>query len=220
MQVVFFILVVEGLTTKNYYLKGDMSVAGLPTTAEAELEILKVFDRLSIRPNEMLPFRSIYSNWDHQKFRAKDLYNAIESLLDADMIYLKENGHPNVIFLTEKGYNFIQSSVNEKQITSMAVPSSIHVSGQNARININSTDNSYNTILVNETIFDEIISTLDALPNQPGKETVLSAAQGLKEHAGKPSFSDKYKSFITSVSEHVSILSAIAPFLGKLAAML
>ncbi len=194
-------------------------MAKLPTAAEAEQEVLKVFDKFGVRPNEVLMLRSLLSNWDHTRFRMQDLQDALQSLADAGAIYMKANGPAGSFFLTEKGYDLVPSRVPSKS-ANPAAPSSIHVSGSNARVNINSTDNSVNVIQINETVLNDVIATLAALPDQPGKEPALSAAQELKAHAGKSSFAEKYKDFMSSVSDHVSILLAIAPYLGPLAAMI
>lgn len=195
-------------------------MAVLPTPAEAEQEVLKVFDKFGVRPDEMLMLRSLLSNWDHTRFRMQDLQDALQSLADSGSIYVKQNGPAGSYFLTKEGYARTPSRATIPPGVPTAIPSTIHVSGHNARVNINSTDNSVNVIQINETVLNEVVSTLAALPDQPGKDAALSAAQQLKAHAGKPSFAEKYKDFMSSVSDHVSILSAIAPYLGSLAAML
>ncbi|WP_139351311.1 hypothetical protein [Rhodanobacter sp. B05] len=196
-------------------------MADLPTTEEAEQEVLKVFDKFGVRPDEMLMLRSLLASWNHNRFRMQDLQDALQSLADSGAIYVKENSPSGSFFLTKEGYARIPSRAPASaSIPSASIPAAITISGHNARININSTDNSVNVIQVNETVLDDVISALASLPDQPGREVAVAAAKDLKTHAGKPSFAGKYKDFMSSVSDHVSIISAIAPYLGALAHML
>ena len=200
-------------------------MAEFPTTEEAEQEVLKVFDKFGVRPDEMLMLRSLLASWNHNRFRMQDLQDALQSLVDSGAIYVKQNGPAGSFFLTKDGYARIPSHLPRSESVpstprSESVPAVINVSGPGARVNINSTDNSFNVIHINDAVFNEVISALMSLPEQPGKEAAVLAARDLKAHAGKSSFSQKYKDFMSSVSDHVSILSAIAPYLGAIADML
>lgn len=97
----------------------------------------------------------------------------------------------------------------------------IHISnvGGNARVNIQSTDNSINKTDLNfSATFDPIknaIEKADIIEEE--KATMLESLGKLEGSAGSEAFTDRYKEFVSTCANHTTIL---APFIPALALLL
>ena len=87
-----------------------------------------------------------------------------------------------------------------------------NIQNDSGRINIHSTDNSVNISLSanDEKLFETLIQLAEALPN---KKEVIQAVKDMKQEAGKPSFVEKYNTFIQSVANHITIFALFIPAL-------
>lgn len=102
-----------------------------------------------------------------------------------------------------------------------SVPQNItfNVSGTNARINIQSSDNSNN--IVQSTVpevFEQLRdATQSGITDQLVRERILKAIDIMDSAYDQPTFTDKYRDFIALVSNHITVY---APFLTALAGLL
>ncbi|WP_276971539.1 hypothetical protein [Tatumella ptyseos] len=73
------------------------------------------------------------------------------------------------------------------------------------------------------TLFDNLESTIKDKKvgvSQDKIDSLIQEVQEMRKNYGTPSFKEKYTSFMSSVSDHVTILAALAPLIPSLTAML
>jgi hypothetical protein len=94
----------------------------------------------------------------------------------------------------------------------------INVSGHNSRVNLSSVDNSVNTVGVDaKQIFNQIREAIQQGITGEQQAHVLSKLKELEEAVAKPTFTERYASFMQLVANHATVL---APFLPALASLL
>lgn len=92
----------------------------------------------------------------------------------------------------------------------------IQVTGPNARVNLNSTDNSVNTVL-QESVFGELRSAIEAgVSNLAERERLTEALGQFERSKTKGDKLDAYQRLIAAGANHMTILS---PFLGALSGL-
>ena len=196
-------------------------MATMPTLEDVESEILRIFSKGNVRPGEMLLAQSFIANLDHSRFRAQDLTDGFNSLLEKGAIELKADKSPYAIFLTQSGFDRMPSNApHDSTVVTPAntTPSpTYNVSGLGARVYVGSTDHSVNSFNINSALLDKVVSDLEALPDHAGKEEAVKAARELKEHQGKSTFGEKYRSFLSTISKSVTVFQKVAPYLGDIA---
>ncbi len=97
-------------------------------------------------------------------------------------------------------------------------PLTINVSGQNARFNVASIDNSINTASSSDvTVFEQVRKAIaEQIPG--GENTApLAKLHELEKAVNTPSYAARYKEFMQTAADHVTVL---APFLAALASFL
>lgn len=196
-------------------------MASLPTIADVEKEILRIFSRHNVRANEMLMVQSLIASWDHQRFHLSDMGPGLQSLADKGAIELKDGGSSYALFLTDTGYQMMPQPGSHLSATAPSAPIfqgpvTFNVSGNNARVNVGSADNSTNTVNLGQALLDKLITDLESLPDQAGKAQAIEAAKELKAHAGKATWGEKYQRFIDSASKTADVFKKIGPYMGDL----
>lgn len=94
----------------------------------------------------------------------------------------------------------------------------IHVSGDNTRVNINSVDRSTNIVnTINMNRFNEIEDALRQIQDERTRTECLNSLNDLKESVGTTSFVEKYRHFIATAADHMTLIS---PFIGYLSSLL
>ena len=91
----------------------------------------------------------------------------------------------------------------------------ITVVNEGGRVNINSTDNSMNIQISNDTerLFDELKKALEGTND----DRLLASVEELKNSVGKPVYAEKYSRFIQGAANHMTL---IAPFLPAISVFL
>lgn len=108
-----------------------------------------------------------------------------------------------------------EGSINKEQYKSTTIINNIN--STHAKVNINSTDNSNNTITQNdEKLFDKIINALDSISEINIREQAIKLANEMKANVGKPTFKEKYQNFISTLTNYVTIISPFLPALTSL----
>lgn len=98
-----------------------------------------------------------------------------------------------------------------------SVGTSVHFSGPNARLNLNSTDSSVNTV-VEGSVLGDLRSAIALGVSDPAQKSVLlEAVDGLAAATDKTEKIGAYQRLIASAADHMTVL---APFLPALAALL
>ncbi|MGE7673778.1 hypothetical protein ACQKMV_09405 [Lysinibacillus sp. NPDC094403] len=95
-----------------------------------------------------------------------------------------------------------------------------HFYGANSRVNIGSTDNSSNIVNINqENIFDELRAVINKnISSESDLMILLGLVDSMEETKGTPSFIEKYKSFMESAANHMSVFSPLLPALAQVLA--
>jgi len=106
-------------------------------------------------------------------------------------------------------------------------PHSVHVSGINARVNINSTDNSINVLPGGDvrTLFGQIRQSVSASASTDNVDAaarvelnrIMEKLDALEQAVGTPGYLPRYQELMQLAANHVTV---IAPFLGPLADMI
>jgi hypothetical protein len=95
-------------------------------------------------------------------------------------------------------------------------PLTINVSGQNARLNVASFDNSSNTATsVDTAIFQNIQNAIKTSITNESQELLLQKLDELQAAVSSPTYSTKYKEFIQLAANHMSILAPFLPILSS-----
>lgn len=100
----------------------------------------------------------------------------------------------------------------------IASPLTVHVIGQNARFNLGSVDNSSNVITSNQVaVFEDARKTITESINGDAKNALIAKLEELQKAANTPSYAARYREFIQTAADHVTVLG---PVLTALAAFL
>jgi hypothetical protein len=91
--------------------------------------------------------------------------------------------------------------------------------GTHARVNIQSQDSSINiSHQVTENVFADMRQVIQThIENEEERTVILNKLSEMEEAKGSPNFTDKYREFISSAANHMSVL---APFIPALSQML
>lgn len=97
-------------------------------------------------------------------------------------------------------------------------PLTINVSGANSRLNVASVDNSVNTVnSTNITVFRDIRKVIADQLDSHDRTSLQNRLDELEAAVNTPSYATKYKEFMQTAANHVTVL---APFLPALASFL
>jgi hypothetical protein len=147
----------------------------------------------------------------------------------------------NVWFLTQKGYlnassaatfdhpsrcsptsklidEIEQGHVDSPQLIGSTVTQNFHLHGPNSRVNMNSTDNSVNVSSTsNDKMFLEMREAAQSISDQAERAKILSRLDDLESTRGSSGFLPAYQTFMSVISDHMTVF---APFIPALAQML
>jgi len=116
------------------------------------------------------------------------------------------------------GFPAYQCKVKKaSQVVKPIVQSIVYnINGYNAKVNINSHDESVNSVNINpDEVFDKLIDVINT--NIQNSTEIVNLVNEMRNEKGEPSFLQKYQNFIASVANHVSV---IAPFIPALTQMI
>jgi hypothetical protein len=93
-----------------------------------------------------------------------------------------------------------------------------YVQGENARVNVNSTDHSVNVVMKStEEFFGTIRQRIKSgIPEGEERRKILEALTALEESHGKPSFAQRYTELISSAADYVTLLTPFIPALTEM----
>jgi hypothetical protein len=118
--------------------------------------------------------------------------------------------------------NLVKTEIDRRRLMTKKESSPItnyYVQGENARVNVNSTDNSVNVVMESK---EEFFGTLQqriesGVPEGAERRNILGALAALRESHGKPSFAQRYTDFMAAAASHITV---IVPFIPALTEML
>ena len=118
--------------------------------------------------------------------------------------------------------NLVKTKIDRRRLMTKKESSpttTYYVQGENARVNVNSTDNSVNVVMESK---EEFFSTLQqriesGVPEGDERRNILDALTVLRESHGKPSFAQRYTDFMAAAANHITV---IVPFIPALTEML
>ena len=91
---------------------------------------------------------------------------------------------------------------------------SIHLYGHNSRVNVNSSDNSRNTVSEkNQNLFMEMRQTAEKIGDENTRNEIISSIDELEETQGQGGWTHAYERFVGLLADHITLF---APFLPKL----
>jgi hypothetical protein len=95
-----------------------------------------------------------------------------------------------------------------------------YLNGNNTRVNIDSTDNSTNTVhyqTSSNEVFSELKRLIEEHVDDPDKKAeIVGSIVEMEKSQGTSSFTDKYKSFISVTADHLSLISPLLPTLSQM----
>jgi hypothetical protein len=90
-------------------------------------------------------------------------------------------------------------------------------SGDNARVNINSTDRSVNVVVNADNVFAGLQHQIENHVTDQTERTILLEKLGaLEEAKGTKSFSERYQEFIATAANHITLVAPFIPVLTQL----
>lgn len=147
---------------------------------------------------------------------------------DSKIEMLERNGliHTRIIdrsqrwlALTGKAYDAVENDFEKQKKSSPGEQTIINLHGDlhgdNARINLQSTDKSTNVVdKTADELFAELIATIESeLGDSPDKEELIETAETMKQAETKSGYLKAYSRFVDLAANHVGILQ---PFIGAL----
>jgi hypothetical protein len=118
--------------------------------------------------------------------------------------------------------NLVKTQIDRRRLMTKKESSpstNYYVQGENARLNVNSTDNSVNVVIESkEEFFGALQQRIESeVRDGDERRRILDALTVLHESYGKPSFAQRYTDFIAAAANHVTL---VAPFIPALTEML
>ncbi|MGA9972670.1 MAG: hypothetical protein WBQ07_20215 [Candidatus Acidiferrales bacterium] len=90
----------------------------------------------------------------------------------------------------------------------------VHFHGHNSRVNVNSSDNSTNTVSErNKNLFIDMRQAAQKIENEIARNEVINSIDELQENQGRGGWTHAYEKFINLAAAHMTLFT---PFLGKL----
>lgn len=106
--------------------------------------------------------------------------------------------------------------VSVEKVTSLSRRTSggaiYNIQNDGGKVNIHSMDNSVSISITanDEKLFETLVQLAEHLQN---KEEIIKAVKEMRQEVGKPSFADKYNTFVQSVANHITIFAPFIPTL-------
>ena len=118
--------------------------------------------------------------------------------------------------------NLIKTQIDRRRLMAKkhnSPTTNYYVQGENARVNVNSTDQSVNIVMKStEEFFGAIRQRIESgVPDGDEKRKIIDSLTALQESHGKPSFAQRYTEFIAMAADHMALLT---PFIPQLTEML
>ena len=90
-----------------------------------------------------------------------------------------------------------------------------HITGDNARVNLNSTDNSTNTAIRNSAeVFAQLAAAIkQGIQDTTERERVLAAVRAMEAEADKPTYKQRYNDFMATCGQYMTIIGPFVPAL-------
>lgn len=107
-----------------------------------------------------------------------------------------------------------EGSIKEAEYKS--ITNVYNVSGNNSRVNINSTDNSLNYVNDSSMLFEDLKKALLTIEDDKAKIESIELLKEMEDTKNTPSFLSKYQSFIGILADHMTLIAPFIPALTQL----
>lgn len=93
-----------------------------------------------------------------------------------------------------------------------------NITGHNARVNINSTDNSTNQLVENsEELFSEIVGAIrQNVDHDDIRDKLITLVEDMRRGVRVGTFTEKYREFMAAAADHITIVAPFLPALSQL----
>jgi hypothetical protein len=91
-----------------------------------------------------------------------------------------------------------------------------NVSGTNTRVNINSKDSSVNISKIDNNVFAELRYASQQIEDEGQRNKIVNKIDEMEKAHGTASFLQKYKDFMSMISDHVTVFAPFIPVLSNL----
>lgn len=91
-----------------------------------------------------------------------------------------------------------------------------NINGTNTRVNINSQDFSVNTVEIDNAVFSDLRYASEQIKDEEKKKIIIDAIDEMEKSSGTNAFVSKYKDFISTISDHMTVFAPFIPILSDL----
>ncbi len=183
-------------------------------------------DIVSLHKSDGRIFENIRANVQPKKIFVHDASIPIE---EGDVILRAlPNGLTERYLVIDRGFHqafhgieaHYQITVQKESAIKHGAPTSTvyNIGGINSRVNINSLDNSINSISINKSeIFTEMCHVAEQSHLESAeKEKLLHCISGMSKASGSSDFPHRYKEFVATAADHLSLLTPFIPVLTQM----
>lgn len=183
-------------------------------------------DIISLHKPDGRTFENIRANVQPKKISVHDASIPIE---EGDVIIrVLPNGLTERYIVIDRGFHqafygieaHYQITVQKESAIKRGAPASTvyNISGINSRVNINSLDNSINRISINKSeVFTEMRQVVEQSHLESAdKEKLLHCINGMSKASGSSDFLHRYKEFVATAADHLSLLAPFIPVLTQM----
>jgi hypothetical protein len=129
----------------------------------------------------------------------------------------------NIVRTVAVPVNSIRCQIEERRARPKMAPEQpqvtnvYHITGDNSRVNVDSTDQSVNVVVVSsEQVFQKIRDTVRSAVPAEQQADILARLQTLEQAQNGPSFGKRYTEFIASAANHMTLIAPFIPALSEL----
>jgi len=171
--------------------------------------------------------RNDYSNAELQQLsgieNGQDVNDGLERLEEngaVEIEWIQGLGSPVAggnVTLKARGKSIHQGFGTKQESVLPGVTHNYHLNAANSRVNISSTDNSYNIVnTTNEAVFAELKAVLMRVENVVEREQLVTAIDEMQTSHVSGGFREKYQAFIEKGANHMTLIGPFIPALTKL----
>lgn len=129
----------------------------------------------------------------------------------------------NIIRAVEVPVKAIHCQIEERRARPRVAPhpapvmNVYHLTGDNSRVNVSSTDDSTNVVVSNsKEIFEMIRDAVNSGTPQDEQSAILRRLDALEKAQHTPSYAERYKDFIAAAANHMTLIAPFIPALTEL----
>jgi hypothetical protein len=172
--------------------------------------LLYLVDRFSLRNEDAALVLPIHDSGQHDAKADYEMFSEIEKTLWSHQLRCWMNRMKQAFEVSIQGGTVPNSPTHV----------TYNVSGTNARVTINSSDNSVN--VVDQTppeVFEHLLEAIRGMPNADAAvvANMVATVEDMKQDYGSDNFRDRYQTFTSTLADHIQVFGpSVAPYLPNL----